>query len=210
MPAAMPRYFRIGLILAAAVAGTALGLLAFEIFSPAVPQRQVQQATARPPAAAFELLDHTGRAVTQTDFDGRAMMIFFGFTNCPDVCPTALSTAGEILDALGPDADRLTAVFVTVDPERDTVDRMAEYVAAFHPRIVGLTGTVDQVRRATEAYGIFFRKVPQQDGYSMDHTAVTLLVDPAGRLAGTLDPHESFDVMLGKARRLAGRAQPAS
>lgn len=152
--------------------------------------------------ASFRLIDHRSRQVSERDFRGKPLMIFFGFTACPDVCPTALGTTGAILDALGSQADEIVPIFISVDPERDSPELLGEYVAAFHPRIVGLTGTTEQVEATARTFGIHYRKVSTADGYTMDHTAVTRLIDRNGLLVATLDPHESLEVMIGKTRRL--------
>jgi cytochrome oxidase Cu insertion factor (SCO1/SenC/PrrC family) len=128
----------------------------------------------------FTLVDHTGRTVTDADYRGNLMLVFFGFTHCPDVCPTTLQEIASALDVLADEAGRVQPLFVTVDPERDTPEVMAEYVDLFHPRIVGLTGTVDQVKAVAKAYRVYFNKVPQGDTYTMDHSAITYLMGPDG------------------------------
>lgn len=105
----------------------------------------------------FSLVDHTGQPVTEADYADRWQMVFFGFTHCPDVCPTTLAYMASVLDLLGDDADRVAPLFITVDPERDTATIMAEYVAAFDPRLIGLTGTEEQVAGAVGAFKAGFR-----------------------------------------------------
>jgi len=130
----------------------------------------------------FTLVDHTGRTVTERDFLGKYTLVFFGFTYCPDVCPTTLQDVATILDRLGPLAERVRPLFITIDPERDSPAVMASYVQTFHPRILGLTGTPEQVRAAAKAYKVFYRKVDDgRGGYLMEHTAVLFLTDPEGR-----------------------------
>ena len=104
----------------------------------------------------FSLIDHTGQEVTQADYADRWQLVFFGFTNCPDVCPTTLAYMASVLDLLGKDADQVAPIFITVDPERDTVPVMAEYVSAFHPRLIGLTGTGAQVAEATRSFRTWY------------------------------------------------------
>jgi protein SCO1/2 len=154
----------------------------------------------------FSLTDHRGRAVTERDFRGRPMAIFFGFTHCPDVCPTALSDMTGFMEALGPDADRLQWLFVSVDAERDTPQAMAEYLQAFDPRIVGLSGTEAQIADAARSFRVYYRRVPLEGGsYTMDHSASVFLLDASGRFAGTIDHKETERVALEKLRMLVGR-----
>jgi protein SCO1/2 len=138
----------------------------------------------------FSLMDHTGRAVTDADYRGRLMLVYFGFTFCPDVCPTDLQAMAGALDSLGPDAGQVSALFVTVDPERDTPERLAAHVALFHPGIAGLTGTPEQIREAARAYKVYYAKAAGSDpgAYSMDHSAFIYLM---GRDGGFLEviPH---------------------
>jgi protein SCO1/2 len=139
---------------------------------------------------AFSLTDHTGRAVTERDFAGRFLLVYFGFTYCPDVCPTELGTIAAAMDELGEAAERVTPVFVTVDPERDTVEAMAEYVARFHPRMVGLTGTPAEIAAVARAYRVFYAKVnrPEMTAYLMDHSSFIYLVGPDGRVRSLFRP----------------------
>lgn len=153
----------------------------------------------------FSLIDHRGQRVTDQTFAGRPLMVFFGFTHCPDVCPTALFEMTQRLQRLGAEGERLQAAFVTVDPERDTVDQLALYLGSFDPRIVGLTGSRAEVDAAVTAFRVIARRVPLPDGgYTMDHSASIHLMDSAGRFVGTIDHHESEENALAKMRRLAG------
>jgi protein SCO1/2 len=111
----------------------------------------------------FSLIDHTGKPMTDEDFEGKWQLVFFGFTYCPDVCPTTLNDVSIVLEELGAEADQLQPLFITVDPERDTPEVMAEYVANFDPRIVGLTGSPEQIEQATQAFRAYYAKV-EQDG----------------------------------------------
>lgn len=153
-------------------------------------------------APPFSMIDHGGRPFTQADLDGRPSMLFFGFTSCPDVCPTTLSDMGVWLDALGPDSDRIRPVFVTVDPERDTTAELAAYLAPFDPRIVGLTGSPEQLAAFAAAYRVHYRKVPTDSGYTMDHSASVFLFDRERRFVGTVDFHEDRSTAIAKIRRL--------
>lgn len=153
----------------------------------------------------FTLTDTSGQTVTEADFHGRPTAIFFGFTFCPDVCPTTLADLSDLIEALGGTAGRLQFAFVSVDWERDGPAEMAAYLSAFDPRIRGLTGTQAQIEQATRAYRVFYRKVPADDGgYTIDHTASVFLMDREGRFAGTLAHGEDPATMLAKLRRLAG------
>jgi protein SCO1/2 len=150
-------------------------------------------------------IDHDGRAVGFGDLIGRAALVFFGFTSCPDICPTSLARIASWLDALGDDLARLTPVFVTVDPDRDDPATMAAYVAAFHFAIRGWTGAPDPLERAAAALRVSYRTVPiDGGGYVMDHSAGTFLFRADGRFAGTIDPHENPDFALPKLRRALG------
>ncbi|THF60842.1 SCO family protein [Pseudothauera rhizosphaerae] len=130
----------------------------------------------------FRLFDPDGRTRSLADFRGKAVLVFFGFTQCPDVCPTALIRAAEVKRLLGADAGRLQVVFVTLDPERDTPAVLREYTAAFGADVLGLYTTVENTARVAEEFRIFYRKVPTGDSYTMDHTATSYVYDPAGRL----------------------------
>jgi protein SCO1/2 len=132
----------------------------------------------------FALVDQTGKPVTGADYAGKHLLVMFGFTHCPDICPTALQVMAGTIDALGPKADKLVPIFITVDPSRDTAEVMQSYVTAFHPKIQGLTGTEAQIAAVTKAYRVFARRVEDAgspDGYTMDHSALIYFMDPAGR-----------------------------
>jgi protein SCO1 len=133
----------------------------------------------------FRLTDQDGRTVTDQDLKGKPLLVFFGFTHCPDVCPTTLFDISEVLRSLGPDADRLGAAFITVDPERDTPATMKDYLASFDPHLRGLTGDADAIRAVTRAYRVYYKKVPLQDGdYTMDHSALVYLMSKDGQFIG--------------------------
>jgi protein SCO1 len=153
----------------------------------------------------FRLTDHRGRAVTERDFRGRPMAIFFGFTHCPDVCPTTLTDLTGFIEAMGADAERIHWLFVSVDSERDTPEAMAGYLEAFDRRITGLSGTEAQIAEVASAFRVYYRRVPMEGGgYTMDHSASIFLLDAEGRFAGTVDYKESERVALEKLRLLAG------
>lgn len=151
----------------------------------------------------FELVSHTGDVVSDRTLSGRPYLVFFGFTFCPDICPTTLYELSDHMASLGPDADRFTPLFITVDPERDTQEVLAEYMTAFDDRIVALRGDAEATDKAVEAFSAYYAKVPLEDGgYTMDHTSGVLLMDSAGKFMGTLDIHEPRDTVLQKLRRL--------
>jgi protein SCO1/2 len=130
----------------------------------------------------FQLTDQTGQTVTEQSLQGRPTLIFFGFTHCPDVCPTSLFEISQVLRAMGKDADRVNAYFVSVDPERDTDAAMKEYLSSFDPHLKGLTGNPEAVAKVLSAYRVYSKKVPLKDGdYTMDHTALTYLMDRDGK-----------------------------
>ena len=132
----------------------------------------------------FTLTDHHGNAVTEASYPGKYLLVFFGYTYCPEVCPTTLSTMADALDILGDDAVKVRPLFVSVDPERDTPEQLAMYVRHFNPRLIGLTGTAEQVAAAAQVYRVYYRKVEEKgaaaDEYLMDHTAIAYLMGPDG------------------------------
>jgi len=152
---------------------------------------------------AFTLVDQDGAPVTEDVFRGKPSVTLFGFTHCPDVCPTGLSDMAKWQEQLGTDADKLRFVFVTVDPERDTPAMMRDYVRAFSDNLVGVSGPPEAVHAMVKDYKIFSRKVPLDgDDYTMDHTASMILQDASGNFVGTIDPSEPRDTGLAKLKRL--------
>ncbi len=143
----------------------------------------------------FTLTDHDGRAVTDATYRGRLMLVFFGFTFCPDVCPTELQTVAAALDQLGPRAAEVRPLFVSVDPGRDTPAKLRDYVALFHPAITGLTGTPEQVAAAARAYRVYYARVtpPGASEYLMDHSAFTYLMGRDGTLRAIFRPGASAE-----------------
>jgi protein SCO1 len=130
----------------------------------------------------FRLVDQEGRAVSDRDMKGKPFLVFFGFTHCPDVCPTTLFEVSEVLSKLGPDSDRVGALFVTVDPERDTPAKMKDYLASFDQHLRGLTGDADAIAAMQKSYRVYAKKVALTDGgYTMDHSALVYLMDKEGR-----------------------------
>ncbi len=150
----------------------------------------------------FKLVDQNGQVVTDQDLKGRPFLVFFGFTHCPDVCPTTLFEVSEILRALGPDADRARALFITVDPERDTPAAMKDYLSSFDPHLSGLTGDPAEIAAVAKAYRVYFKKVPLDEGnYTMDHTAIVYLMDKTGRFVSPFNIKRPTDVEVADLRR---------
>lgn len=147
----------------------------------------------------FTLVDQDGRMVTDADFRGRWLLVYFGFTYCPDICPTSLTRNSDAIDLLGKQGEKVTPVLISIDPERDTPQKMKEYVRFFHPRMVGLTGTPEQIAAAAKEYRVFYMKAPgdQPDTYVVDHSSLTYLVDPNGKFVqffrGEATPQEVAD-----------------
>jgi protein SCO1/2 len=131
----------------------------------------------------FELTDHNGKTRTLADFRGKVVTVFFGFTHCPDACPTTLSEMSQVMRELGADAEKVQVLFVTVDPERDTAQILSQYVPAFHPSFLGLVGDAEATARTAREFKVFYQKQPlKTGGYSMDHSAGTYIFDREGRL----------------------------
>ena len=150
----------------------------------------------------FMLTDQNGQAFSDRDLKGKPFLVFFGFTHCPEVCPTTLFEISEILRNLGPDADRTAALFITVDPERDTPASMKDYLSSFDPHIRGLTGAADAVAAVAKEYRVYYKKVPTEKGdYTMDHTAIVYLMDKDGRFVGPVNMRRTVDVAVAELRK---------
>ena len=170
---------RLILIIAAFVAGLVLCLSVVLLL---VQRGSVPVPQASAVGGPFTLIDQTGRTVTEQEMKGKPFLVFFGFTHCPDVCPTALFDISEVFRKLGPDAGRAAALFITVDPERDTPEAMKSYLSSFDPHLRGLTGEQAAVDGVIKVYRAYAKKVPNPDGsYTMDHTALVYLMDKEGR-----------------------------
>jgi cytochrome oxidase Cu insertion factor (SCO1/SenC/PrrC family) len=133
----------------------------------------------------FRLIDHTGNNRTNKDFHGKYMMVYFGYRYCPDICPTALTTITEVLNQLGPKAKHVQPLFITIDPERDTVKDLAEYIQNFHPSFIALTGNAEEIEKAKKAYKVFSQKTDEKtapDEYIMDHSSIIYVMDRQGQL----------------------------
>jgi protein SCO1/2 len=183
----------------------ALALLTGGAGAPAGPQRRAGPSAAelmnalmwgdQPVDVSFSLTDHRGKRRTHEEFRGKLLVVYFGYMYCPDICPTDLQAIAQAIDQLGPEGDAVQPLFVTVDPERDTPEQLANYVPLFHPRLIGLTGSPADIRRVAHGYKVYFAKALQarMSAYMLDHSAFIYLVDADGRYAGFLPPGTSPD-----------------
>jgi len=192
----------VGLVVAGLLGGALVGLVVFpgalERLRPQVNATSLGKAAVGGP---FTLTDHTGRRVTDKDFRGKFMLVYFGFTFCPDVCPSGLQVMAAALDELGPKAERITPIFISVDPERDTPEQLAQYVPSFHPRLVGLTGTPEEVQAVAKAYRVYYRKVKDEKStaeYTVDHTSIIYLMSPEGEFIAHFTHATPASVMADK------------
>jgi cytochrome oxidase Cu insertion factor (SCO1/SenC/PrrC family) len=162
-----------------------------------------------PIGGSFTLVDHNGVRRTDADFRGKLMLVYFGFSSCPDICPTDLQAIGLALDQLGNAGEEVQPVFITVDPERDTPQLLADYVPMFHPRLIGLSGDATSIREAASAYRVYYAKVPRTDGsnYTVDHSGFIYLMDRGGQYLGFFPPGTPPDRMTEVIRPLLGREQ---
>jgi protein SCO1/2 len=168
------------------VGAAALAAAAFITFAPSA--RQGGQSLASAVGGPFALTTSDGKTLTDKELRGAPFLVFFGFTHCPDICPTKLFEISEVLRAAGPKGEKLKALFVTVDPERDTPETMKSYLGSFDPRIIGLTGERAAIDATVKAYRAYARKVPLKDGdYTMDHTALVYLMDRNGGFVGAFN-----------------------
>lgn len=197
---------------ALALVGLGGALVWQKLNPPQLGPQQAQTALARPAIGGpFALTDPQGRTVTNDTLKGKPFAIFFGFTRCPDVCPTTLNDLSLLYSQLGEEARNLNIVFVSVDPEEDRPEDIGQYLTLFDAPIIGLTGTQEQLQAVTRAYRVVYEKVPLDDGgasYTIDHTATVFLMDADGNFAGTIDMHEPRETGLEKLKRLV--SQPAA
>jgi len=153
----------------------------------------------------FTLVDHNGDPITQEAFAGRPTMVFFGFTHCPEVCPTTLYEMAGWFEALGDEGRDLQAFFISVDPERDTPEIMKNYAEAMTDRVTGITGDPDEIAKVIAAWHVYAAKIPTDDGdYTMDHTASVFLIDEDGAFKGTIAYGENPETAIAKLKRLVG------
>ena len=155
----------------------------------------------------FTLLDGNGKTVTDKDFRGKYMLVYFGYTFCPDVCPTTLNAVADAMDKLGPASSKVQPLFITVDPKRDTQTVVKQYAAAFGPRIVGLTGTPDQIATVAKEYRVYYaehRTGPGPNDYSMDHSSVLYLMNPEGAFLAPVRADQTGDEIAANLKKLMG------
>jgi len=193
-------------IIASVIAGLVLGGIAAIAIIPGVQDRVLGPAGTAGSGKAlvggpFTLTDQAGKTVTDKDFRGRYMLVFFGYTHCPDICPAGLQLISAALDKIGSKADKVTPIFVSVDPQRDTPETLATYVKNFNDRIVGLTGTPEQVAAIAKAYRVFYEKTPNENdpsSYGMNHTSIIYLMGPDGEYVSHFTAMTSLDDMAAK------------
>jgi len=150
----------------------------------------------------FQLVNQDGKTVTDADFRGKPLLVFFGFTHCPDICPTTLFEVSEIFNRLGNDADKVNAIFVTVDPERDTPEKLKLYLSSFHSQISALSGSEAQIEAIKKAYFVYAKRVPLEGGgYTMDHTSVVYLMDKQGKFIAPFNLKREVDAAAADLRR---------
>lgn len=182
----MTRGRRLAVALIAVIIGVAIGYALQNFITDTAPQV----------GGRFALTDHNGKRVSDGDFRGKVMVVFFGFTNCPDICPTGLARMAEVMDALGARAKDVQPIFVTVDPRRDTAAVLKSYVEHFSDRIIGLTGTSEQVAEIAKAYRVYFKihgDPATNPNYLVDHSGFVYVMDRSGRFVGTFNPDSSVD-----------------
>src|SRR6266480_2120601 len=183
-PRTPPRFALVAIVFAGVLVITAGVLLALALRE--TPRGAAGTALASAIGGQFQLIDQNGKPFSDANLKGKWHLVFFGYTHCPDACPTALNEMALALDKLGKERGAVGIVFITVDPERDTPEELKSYVASFDAPIVALTGTADEVAQAAKAYRVYYAKHPRTGGgYDMDHSAVIYVMDPAGRFAAT-------------------------
>ncbi len=193
-------------------AGVFLAVVAFTYIFLSQQQTAFQSVTKKLPGAVkiggpFKLTSHKGGVFDSTSLAGKPYLVFFGFTHCPDICPTTLLEVSKQVQALGDDAKDLQVLFITVDPERDTQDTLSKYLSSFDERIIGLTGQKSEIKRVADLFFAKYEKVASEDSadatdYTMNHTASIFLMNRKGNFAGTLDFQEQPDVRIKKLKRL--------
>jgi protein SCO1 len=201
-PGSSPRFAVVAIVFAALLVIAAGVLLALAV-------RETPRGGAAGTALAsaiggsFHLIDQNGKAVSDADLKGKWQLIFFGYTHCPDACPTALNEIALALDQLGEKRSDIAVVFITVDPERDTPEVMKSYVQSFDAPIIALTGSADAVAQAAKAYRVYYAKHPRGDGdYDMDHSAVIYVMNPEGRFTATFTPDSTADAIAQRLQKL--------
>ncbi len=195
-------FSRVMLFIAATVVAVALALVVNTLFVDEKGEITSQGKGIPTIGGPFELVDHKGKTVTESNYSGNYLLVFFGYTYCPDVCPTELQVIGGAMDLLGEAGAKVRPLMVTIDPERDTVAAMADYMSNFHPSLTGLTGSLEQVKAAAKAYRVYYSKnPPDEDGdYFMDHTSFVYLMGPDGKYLHHFSPMSTPEDMAEKVR----------
>jgi protein SCO1/2 len=161
-------------------------------------------------ASGFTLTSPTGKAVQLTDFKGKAVVVFFGYTRCPDICPTTMNDLAKAMKILGDDANRVQVIFITLDPERDSAELLQQFVPAFDARFIGLTGTPQQIQQVTQTYKIFVQKqADKQQQYTIDHSAGAYVYEPSGKLRLYFKYGQSAEDMAHDLQLLLAQSKPA-
>jgi len=200
-PRTPPRFAIVAIVFAGVLVIAAGVLLALALRE--TPRGAAGTALASAIGGPFQLIDQNGKPFSDADLKGKWHLIFFGYTHCPDACPTALNEMSLALDRLGMKRDEVGVVFITVDPERDTPDALKSYVQSFDAPIVALTGSSEAVAQAAKAYRVFYAKHPRPDGdYDMDHSAVIYVMNPDGRFTATFTPDSSADAIVQRLQKL--------
>jgi protein SCO1 len=200
-PRTPPRFALLAIVFAGVLVIAAGVLLALALRE--TPRGATGTALASAIGGQFQLVDQNGKPFSDANLKGKWHLVFFGYTHCPDACPTALNEMSLALDRLGLKRDEVGVVFITVDPERDTPDVMKSYVQSFDAPIVALTGSPEAVAQAAKAYRVFYAKHPRADGdYDMDHSAVIYVMNPEGRFTATFTPDSSADAIVQRLQKL--------
>jgi len=197
---------RIRIVAWAAVAALVIAAGAAYVWRPSLGSLPASLPLSAQIGGPFELTTDDGKRLSSAELKGAPFALFFGFTHCPDVCPTTMLELSNVIKELGPDADRMRFFFVSVDTERDTPEQLKVYLSNFDARITGLVGTPAEIAAVAKAYRAFYEKVPTKDGFTYNHTALVYLMGRDGRLAGTINYQEPEDVQLKKLRRLIGQS----
>ena len=189
------------ILLAVVVMGAAVWVMTEQFMPGAKVTRSAGKAAVGGP---FTLTNHLGERVTEKTFAGKYMLVYFGYTFCPDVCPTELQIIAEAMEMLGDEAKKVTPVFITVDPARDNVEVMKDYVAVFDKRLVGLTGTPEEVKKAAKAYKVFYQNAKGDDpeNYLVDHSSITFLMDRKGQYAAHFAYNSKPEKMADRIRKI--------
>ena len=199
-----------GKLIVSVIAGLLIGALGAVAMLPQVREQLLsaggqQQSGTAAIGGPFTLTDASGKTVTDADFRGRYMLVFFGFTNCPDICPAGLQLIAAAMGKLGDKADKLAPIFVSVDPARDTPEKLASYVKNFDDRMIGLTGTPEQIADIAKVYRVFYEKAPNESApgdYGMNHTSIIYLMGPDGKYVSHFTPMTGLDEMVEKLDKL--------